>query len=84
MTLNRLRRPRAGAKPAIDRSDMSGSLSDRALLSLREAVILSGGLLIGVTAGVLTYFAVHNLALSVLAGGPGCAGAVKFLNTVIG
>ena len=44
---------------------------------------LSGGIVIGVAAGILTYFAVHNLALSVLAGGPACAGAIKFLDAVI-
>jgi hypothetical protein len=53
------------------------------LLTVREALILSGGLVIGVAAGILTYFAVHNLALSVLAGGPACAGAIKFLDAVI-
>jgi hypothetical protein len=53
------------------------------LLTLREAVILSGGLVIGVATGILTYFAVHNLAEAALAGIPACAGAIKFLHALI-
>ncbi len=79
----RLRRPRADGNPAADKSEMSDSAPRRALLTVREFLILSGGLVIGVAAGVLTYFAVHNVALSVLACGPACAGTIKFLDAVI-
>jgi hypothetical protein len=78
-----VRRPKADGNPAADKSELPGPPSRRALLTVREALILSGGLVIGVVAGILTYFAVHNLALSVLAGGPACAGAIKFLDAVI-
>lgn len=79
----RVRLSKADGNPPANNSESSGSVSRRALLTVREALILSGGLVIGVAAGILTYFAVHNLALSVLAGGPACAGAIKFLDAVI-
>jgi hypothetical protein len=81
MTLMTVRRPEADGNP--DEAKLSGLVSRRALLSLREAVILSGGLVAGVVTGVLTYFAVHNLAEAVLAGIPACAGAIKFLDALI-
>jgi uncharacterized membrane protein YfcA len=83
MTLMRVRPGKADGNPAADKSELSGSAARRALLNVREALILSCGLVIGIVTGVLTFFAVHNLALSVLAGGPACAGAIKFLDTVI-
>ena len=83
MTLMRVRRPRANGNPGADKSELSDSTSHRALLTVREALILSVGLAIGVAVGGLTYFAVHNLALSVLACGPAFAGAIKFLDAVI-
>jgi hypothetical protein len=84
MTLKTLRRPRAEGNPSdAGNSESPGHSSRQPLLSVRVALILSAGLVIGVITGVLTYFAVHNLALSVLAGGPACAGAIKFLDTVI-
>ena len=83
MTLMRVRRQKADGNPAANISELPDSASHRALLTVREALILSGGIVIGVAAGILTYFAVHNLALSVLAGGPACAGAIKFLDAVI-
>jgi hypothetical protein len=83
MTLTRVRRSRASGKSGSDKSDLSGSGPRRALLTVREALILLGGLATGVAAGVLTYFAAHSLAVSVLAGGSACAGAIKFLDTVI-
>jgi hypothetical protein len=83
MTLMRVRRQEADGNPAANKSELPDSASRRALLTVREALILSGGIVIGVAAGILTYFAVHNLALSVLAGGPACAGAIKFLDAVI-
>jgi hypothetical protein len=79
----RVRRSKADGNPAADKSDLPDSASRRALLTVREAFILMGGLVIGVVVGALTYFAVHNLALSVLAAGPACAGAIKFLDAVI-
>ena len=79
----RLRPSRAGGNPPADKSRLASPASQRALLTVREALILSAGLVIGVAAGVLTYFAVHNPALAVLAGGPASAGAIKFLDTVI-
>lgn len=79
----RLRPSAADGNPAEDRSNLPGSASRQPLLTVREALILSAGLAIGVAAGVLTYFAVHNLALAVLAGGPAFAGAIKFLDAVI-
>ena len=83
MTLMRVRRQEADGNPAANKSELPDSASRRALLTVREALILSGGIVIGVAAGILTYFAVHNLALSVLAGGPACTGAIKFLDAVI-
>jgi hypothetical protein len=83
MTLMRVRRQEADGNPAANKPELPDSASHRALLTVREALILSSGIVIGVVAGILTYFAVHNLALSVLAGGPACAGAIKFLDAVI-
>ena len=73
---------RSGAK-GNTKSDLSDSRPRRALLRLREAAILSGGLVVGVAAGILTYFAVHNLAEAFLAGGPACAAAITFLDNII-
>jgi hypothetical protein len=78
-----VRRPIADRNPDWDKSRLSGSFSRRALLSLRAAVILSGGLVAGVAAGILTYLAAHNLAGAVLAGLPACAGAIKFLDALV-
>ena len=83
MTLMRVRRQKADGNPSAEKSELPDSAAHRALLTVREALILSGGLVIGVAAGILTYLAVHNLALSVLASGPACAGAIKFLDAVI-
>jgi hypothetical protein len=79
----RLRRPAADGKTAAEKTELPSFASRQALLTVRVALILSGGLFIGLTAGVLTYFAVHNLALAALAGGPAFAGAVKFLDAMI-
>jgi len=78
-----VRRPVADGNPDEDKSRLSGSFSRRALLSLRAAVILSGGLAAGVATGILTYLAVHNLSEAVLAGLPACAGAITFLDALI-
>lgn len=48
-----VRRPIADGNPDWDKSRLSGSFSRRALLSLRAAVILSGGLVAGVATGIL-------------------------------
>jgi hypothetical protein len=79
MTLMTVRRPEADGNPDANKSELSGS----ALLNVREALILAVGLVIGVATGVLTYFAVHNPAQSVLVGIPACAGAIKFLDALI-
>ena len=55
MTLMTVRRPMADGNPDWDKSRLSGSFSRRALLSLRAAVILSGGLVAGVAAGIETW-----------------------------
>jgi hypothetical protein len=65
------------------KSAFPGSSSRRALLTLRAAVILSGGLVVGLATGILTYFAVHNVPDAVLAGIPACAAAIKFLDALI-
>lgn len=78
-----VRRPVADGNPDADKSGLSDSLSRRALLSLRAAVILSAGLVIGIATGILTYLAVGNLAEAALAGLPACAGAIKFLDALI-
>lgn len=78
-----LRRPGADGNTSGAKSDLSDSRPRRALLTLREAVVLSGGLAVGLATGILTYFADHNLAAAVLAGGPACAAAITFLDTII-
>jgi len=57
--------------------------SRRGFLTVREALILLGGLMAGIAAGILTYFAAHNLAQAVLVGVPACVGAVKLLDVLI-
>lgn len=79
----RLRRPPTDGNPPAEIPVPPGPAARRALLSVREALILSGGFLIGLAAGVLTYLGLHNLALAVLAAGPAFAGAIKFLDAVI-
>jgi hypothetical protein len=83
MTFMTLRRPEADGNTNSVKSGLSVPASRRALLTLRSAVILSGGLVVGVSAGILTYFVVHSLPEAVLAGIPACAGAIKFLDTLI-
>jgi len=62
---------------------VSDSGPRRPLLTLRAAVILSGALVASVATGILTYLAARNLAEAVLASIPACAGAIKFLDTLI-
>jgi hypothetical protein len=83
MTLMRIRPPAADGKAAADKSESPRAATRGPLLTVRTALVLSGGLLIGLTAGVLTYFANHNLALAALAFGPACAGAIMFLDAII-
>jgi hypothetical protein len=78
-----VRPPQAQRNTDRAKSEISGSSSRRALLTLRAAVILSGGLAIGLATGILTYFAVHNAPDAVLAGIPACAAAIKFLDALI-
>jgi hypothetical protein len=78
-----LRRPHADGNTGGNESGSSGSVPRQALLTLREAVILLIGLVAGVAAGILTYAGVHNLPEAVLASIPACAGALKFLDTLI-
>jgi hypothetical protein len=78
-----VRRPEAKRNTYRAKSASPGSSSRRALLTLRAAVILSGGLLVGLATGILTYFAVHNVPDAVLAGIPACAAAIKFLDALI-
>jgi hypothetical protein len=73
----------ADRKPNANKSELSGSASRRALLTVRAALILAGGLVTGVTTGLLAYFVVRNLAQSVLVGIPACAGAIRFLDFLI-
>jgi hypothetical protein len=53
------------------------------LLTLRQAVILIAGLVIGTAAGVLAYLAGGRAADAVLAGGAASAAAISLLNTLI-
>ena len=53
------------------------------LMTLRTAVVLMGGLLIGVAAGALTYFGTTNLATAALAGGSAFGVGVVWLHTII-
>jgi heme A synthase len=78
-----VRRPGLDVNTRRARSGMSGSASRRALLALRTAVILLGGLVAGVATGILTFFAVYNLPLAVLAAVSACAGAIKYLDYLI-
>jgi len=82
-TFMTLRRPRADRNTNGPNSELSGSAPHRALLTLREAAILSGGLVVGVVTVVLTYLAVHDLPEAVLAGGPACAATITFLDRII-
>lgn len=78
-----VRRPAADGNSDGPNSGLSVLGARRGLLTLRSAVILSGGLLVGVAAGVLTYLVARSAAASVLAGVPACTGAIKFLDTLI-
>jgi hypothetical protein len=82
-TLMTVRRTEAKRNTYRGKSGFAGSSARRALLTLRATVILSGGLVIGLATGILTYFAVHNVPDAVLAGIPACAAAIKFLDAVI-
>lgn len=53
------------------------------LMTLRTAVVLMGGLLIGVAAGALTYCGTKTLATAVLAGGSAFGVGVVWLHTII-
>jgi hypothetical protein len=82
-TLMTVRRAEAKRNTYRGKSGFARSSSPRALLTLRAAVVLSGGLVVGLATGILTYFAVHNVPDAILAGIPACATAIKFLDAVI-
>lgn len=54
------------------------------LLGLRSAIVLLFGVLTGVGAGVLTYFAQGSLPAAALAAGAGCGAGVMFFHAIIG
>jgi hypothetical protein len=83
MTVMTLRRPEADGNTREVKSELSDSAPRGALLSVRDALILLGGLVAGIATGVLTFFAVHNTPEAILAGIPACAAAIKFLDAVI-
>ncbi len=57
---------------------------ETALLSLRATVILLLATLIGIVAGLLTYWDQHSLAAALLAGGAAWGGSLALLQTLIG
>ena len=83
MTVMTLRRPEADGNTGEEKSELPGSSPRKAMLTVRDALILSGALVAGIAAGVLTYFAVRNLPEAVLGGTAACAAAVKFLDALI-
>jgi hypothetical protein len=83
MTVMTLRRPDADGNTHEAKSELSDPVPPEALLTVRDGLILLGGLVAGIAAGVLTYLAVRNLPEAVLAGIPACAAAVKFLDALI-
>lgn len=78
-----LRRPEADGNSRDAKSGLSDPASRRVSLTLRDAVILAGGLVAGIVTGILTYLAVHNPPEAVLAGIPACAAAISFLDAHI-
>jgi len=79
----RVRRPAADGNTPCAKSRSPGAARRRGLLSLRDAVILAGGLAAAAGAGVLAYLVARNLAAAALAAAPAFAGTVTFLNTLI-
>ncbi len=79
----RVRRPAPDRNTPDVRSELSGSGRRQGLLTLRAAVILSGGLVAAMATGVLTYAVAVNLAVAVLMGIPAFAGTVQFLDALI-
>jgi hypothetical protein len=80
MTVMTLRPP---GEDGNTRDSKSGPGSHRVSLTLRDVVILSGGLVVGIVTGILTYLAGCNPPEAVLAGIPACAGAISFLDALI-
>ena len=83
MTVMTLRRPDADGNTREAKSELSDAVPREALLSVRDALILLGGLVAGIATGVLTYLAARHLPEAVLAGIPACAAAIKFLDAII-
>ena len=54
------------------------------LLTVRATVILLLAVLVGITAGVLTYLAQRSVPGAVLAGGGATGAAIALFNTIIG
>ena len=79
----RVRDPVAEGNTPDGKSGLSGSGRRRGLLSLRSAVILSGGLVAAAATGALTYIVAASLAAAALAGIPAFASAVTFLDALI-
>jgi hypothetical protein len=52
-------------------------------INLRTALILLASLLAAIITGALTYAALSNLAMAVLAGGAAIAGTVRFLDWLL-
>jgi len=78
-----LRRREPDGKTNDAKSQLSGSDSRQAMLNVRDALILLGGLVAGIGTGILTFFVVHNLPEAVLAGASACAATIRFLDTLI-
>lgn len=78
-----LRRSEADGNTSEEKSALSGSASHRVKLTVRDALIFSGGLVAGIGAGILTFLAVHKLPEAFLAGIPACAATIRFLDALI-
>jgi hypothetical protein len=54
------------------------------LLSVRSAVVLLTAIVIGITAGVLSYLSSHDVPGAVLVGGGGAGAAIILFHTLLG
>jgi hypothetical protein len=81
--MKRVRRPDPDVNPPSETSGNSGADARQALLTLRTAFVLTGGFVVGVAVGILTYFGIHQLPAAILAGIPACAAGITFLHNVI-
>jgi len=83
MTVMTLRRPEVDGNTREGKSELPDPSLRRAMLTVRDALILSGALVAGIAAGILTYLAVRNLPEAVLGGIAACVAAVRFLDALI-